>query len=108
MASSGSCRSTSHTPPRGRSGIRCTLAEFGQLPPAEKTDFLPDSLGGTDYGPGQVLTLPYYGLGSRNRTVTYCTLPLGEVAVRRGERVHATDGTVGQSKGWSSTPAATT
>ena len=32
-------------------------------------------------------------------TVIYDTLPLGEVAVHRGERVHATDGTVGQVQG---------
>ena len=32
-------------------------------------------------------------------TITYDTLPLGEVAVRRGERVHATDGTIGQVQG---------
>jgi hypothetical protein len=83
----------------GEVRLGCTLAEFDKLPPAEKTDFLPSSLGGTDYGPDQVLALPYYGLGSRYRTVTYYTLPLGEVAVRRGERVHATDGTAGQVEG---------
>ena len=31
--------------------------------------------------------------------ITYDTLPLGEVAVRRGEKVHATDGTIGQVQG---------
>jgi sporulation protein YlmC with PRC-barrel domain len=52
--------------------------------------------------------MPHYGLADRygirgrgwdSMTVTYDTLPLGEVAVRRGERVHATDGTVGQVQG---------
>ena len=31
--------------------------------------------------------------------IAYDTLPLGEVAVRHGEQVHATDGTIGQVQG---------
>ena len=34
-----------------------------------------------------------------SETVTYDTIPLGEVAVRRGEHVHATDGDIGQVEG---------
>ncbi len=34
-----------------------------------------------------------------SQTVTYDTVPLGEVAVRRGEHVHATDGDIGQVQG---------
>jgi hypothetical protein len=34
-----------------------------------------------------------------SETVTYDTVPVGEVAVRRGERVHATDGDIGQVEG---------
>ena len=34
-----------------------------------------------------------------SETVTYDTVPVGEVAVRRGERVHATDGEIGQVEG---------
>jgi hypothetical protein len=90
----------------GEIRLGCTLAGFDRLPPAEKTEFLPGSHNDTGYGPDQVLTLPYYGLADRydirvrgSMTVTYYTLPLGEVAVRRGERVHATDGTVGQVQG---------
>jgi hypothetical protein len=85
---------------RGEIRIRCTLAEFGKLPPTEKTGILPGSHNDTGYPPGQVLTMPYYGIGGQDSmTVTYDALPLGEVAVRRGERVHATDGTVGQVQG---------
>ncbi|MGH3155802.1 MAG: PRC-barrel domain-containing protein [Streptosporangiaceae bacterium] len=92
---------------RGEIQLGCTLAGFDELPPAVKTEFLPGSHNDTDYGPDQVLTSPYYGLadsyGIHGRgvatTVTHYTLPLGEVAVRRGERVHATDGTVGQVQG---------
>jgi sporulation protein YlmC with PRC-barrel domain len=83
----------------GEIQLGCTLAEFDKFPPAEKTDFLPSSLAGTDYGPGQVFARPYYGLASRYSMVTFYALPLGEVAVRRGERVHATDGTIGQVEG---------
>jgi hypothetical protein len=52
--------------------------------------------------------MPHYGLADRyghprarmgldDRHLRH--LALGEVAVRRGERVHATDGTVGQVQG---------
>jgi hypothetical protein len=91
----------------GEVQLGCTLAEFDELPAAEKTEFLPGIRSDAGYGPDQVLTLPYYGLADRygipvrggSMTVTHYTLPLGEVAVRRGERVHATDGTVGQVQG---------
>jgi sporulation protein YlmC with PRC-barrel domain len=90
----------------GEIRIRCTLAEFDELPAAEKTQFLPGSHHDAGYPPDQVLTMPYYGLADRynlprqaDMHITYDTLPLGEVAVRRGERVHATDGTVGQVQG---------
>ena len=87
--------------------LGCTLAEFDQLDPAEKTQFLPGSRHDTGYGPDQVLTRPYYGLNDSygigpagdSMTITYDTLPLGEVAVRRGEKVHASDGTIGQVQG---------
>jgi sporulation protein YlmC with PRC-barrel domain len=89
----------------GQVRLRCTVAEFEKLDFAEETQFLP---GGSDYGgygPGQVLSWPYYGLGMGMSlgnvppVVTYETLPLGEVAVRRGERVHATDGEIGRVQG---------
>jgi len=39
------------------------------------------------------------GLGNISQPVTYDTVPLGEVAVRRGELVHATDGEIGKVQG---------
>jgi sporulation protein YlmC with PRC-barrel domain len=54
---------------------------------------------------------PYYGLGgmdgvtadalagSTSQTVTYDMVPLGEVEVRRGDHVHATDGNIGKVQG---------
>ncbi len=98
--------------------LRCSAAEFATLGDAEQTeDFLPGS--GTDlgYGPGQVSTWPYYGLmgmgggmamgigGNASQPVVYDRLPLGEVAVRRGEHVHATDGTIGRVQGLVIDPA---
>lgn len=91
----------------GQIRLGCTLAEFDQLDPAEETQFLPGSRHHSGYGPDQVLTRPYYSLNDsygigRNAdsmTITYDTLPLGEVAVRRGENVHATDGTIRQVQG---------
>ena len=90
--------------------LRCTLAEFEQLGSAEETQFVPGSGGYAEYGPEQVLSWPYYGLGGAvgvqgelvapiSETVTYDTVPLGEVAVRRGDRVFATDGAIGTVQG---------
>ncbi len=84
--------------------LRCTLSDFDRLEIAEETQFLPGSMGYANYGPGQSLAWPYYGLGSAfvgddvgfgvgnvAPPVTIDVLPAGEVAVRRGEHVHATD-----------------
>jgi hypothetical protein len=97
-------------------GIRlsCTKAEFDKLDPAEETHFVAGSEH-PGYEPDQVWRLPYYGLsgvwtdgqgwdaggshGPRRRTVTYDSVPLGEVQVRRCEHVHATDGEIGLVEG---------
>jgi hypothetical protein len=97
-------------------GIRlsCTKAEFEKLDPAEETNFV----AGSDqpgYQPDQVLTLPYYGLsgvwtdgqgwdeggshGAHRQTITYDSVPLGEVQIRRGDHVEATDGEIGLVEG---------
>jgi sporulation protein YlmC with PRC-barrel domain len=94
----------------GEIRLRCTRAEFEDLGAAEQTQFVPGTRGYAAYGPEQVLAWPYSGLGSVagvagdmvsgvSETVTYDSIPLGEVAVRRGERVHATDGEIGQVEG---------
>jgi sporulation protein YlmC with PRC-barrel domain len=87
--------------------LRCTIAEFEALDDAEETDFLLGSGGYAGYGPGQVLSWPYYGLGgdlgigmgNMAQPVVYDKVPLGEVAVRRNEHVHATDGDIGRVQG---------
>lgn len=90
-------------PSGGHVRIRCTVAEFEELEHAEETQFLPGSGGHMDYEAGQALSQPYYGLahtvGEVPEPVTYDTVPLGEVAVRRGDQVHATDGPIGKVEG---------
>jgi sporulation protein YlmC with PRC-barrel domain len=103
----------------GEIRLGCTLAEFDKLDPAEETHFLPGIGSYGAYGPGQAVSWPYYGLlrnagtgfgggggldvglgiGNASLPVTYDTIPSGEVAVRRGDPVHATDGDIGQVQG---------
>ena len=83
--------------------LRCTLAEFGKLDPAEETQFLPGTPEYPGYDPGQMLFMPYYGRGMDGASVpvavTIDAVPLNEVEVRRGEHVHATDGPIGRVQG---------
>jgi hypothetical protein len=96
--------------------LRCTTAEFEALEEAEETQFLPGASGQWGYGQGQLLSLPYYplgmgglgmggmgmggvGVGIGPQPVTYDRVPPGEVDVRRGEHVHATDGDIGRVRG---------
>lgn len=94
----------------GEIRLRCTVAAFEQLDSAEETQFIPGSSGYAAYGPGQVVSWPYYGLGGGagvmdaemagvSQTVTYDKVPLGEVDVCRGDHVQATDGVIGRVQG---------
>jgi sporulation protein YlmC with PRC-barrel domain len=87
--------------------LRCSLEEFEHLDPAEETQFIPaaDMEG---YELEQAISWPYYSLGpgltavgpeALPMNVTYDAVPLGEVEVRRGEHVHATDGNIGRVQG---------
>ncbi len=78
----------------GEIHLRCTGEELEQLAQAEETQFLPGSLM-TGYGPEQAFGL----LQTVSRVVTYYTVPDGEVAVRRGDNVQATDGDIGRVHG---------
>jgi sporulation protein YlmC with PRC-barrel domain len=88
--------------------LRCAMSEFEALEDAEETRFLPGASGQWGYGQSQMLSQPYYGLGmvgvgmgmdAGPQAVTYDRVPVGEVEVRRGEHVHATDGPIGQVQG---------
>lgn len=99
----------------GEVRLRCTMEEFENLDPAEETQFIEGTGDFAGYGPGQVGYWPYYGLGGSGltaaamsplamdgippRTVVRDTVPLGEVEIRRGEPVHATDGDIGKVQG---------
>jgi len=88
----------------GEIRLGCSLAEFEELDPAEETRFLPGTPGYPDYDPDQILVMPYYNMGMAAAyagpiTVTYDTVPLDEVEVRRGDHVHATDGHIGRVHG---------
>lgn len=95
--------------------LRCTMAEFENLDHAEETQFLPGGSGAYGgYAAGQTFLWPYYGLaggmlgnslgggvgiGNAPLPVVHDTLPMGEVAVQRGDQVHASDGDIGQVQG---------
>jgi hypothetical protein len=83
--------------------LTCTLAEFDALPLAEEIELLPGS-GYAGYATGEAMSWPYYsagtiGPGNTTPAITYNTLPLGEVAIQRGEPVHAVDGQIGHVEG---------
>ena len=97
----------------GEIRLRCTKAEFENLAAAEETQFLPATSDYDGYGPAQIGFMPYYGLGGgmivpgvtpgdgeiAPQAVTCDTVPVGEVEVRRGEPVQATDGDIGRVQG---------
>jgi len=91
--------------------LRCTKAQFDALEEADETRLLPMTSGVWGYSSGELLALPYYGLGLEGAvmgggglsTKPVATVedrvPLGDVEVRRGEPVHATDGEIGRVQG---------
>lgn len=113
----------------GNVQLRCSISEFNALEPAEEAAFLPSSGDFEGYDSEHVLTHPYYrlgvgglgmsGLGMSNaglgatdpgapnlsKTVLSDTVPRGEVSVRRGDQVYATDGPIGSVHGLVIDPA---
>ena len=106
----------------GEIRLRCSLAEFEQLEPAEEVDLAE----GADYGGGygQAEAVQGYGnvgsmgvggsssgmgigmgLGHRTPTVLSHAVPLGETEVERHESVHAVDGEIGRVEGFVVDPA---
>jgi sporulation protein YlmC with PRC-barrel domain len=96
--------------------LACTIDEFDQLDPSQDTDYFPvDGYYGSHYGgyargygyPYMGASFwPYYGFGGLGYgsgwgrdTVSYEAIPAGEVTIRRGDPVHATDGDVGRIAG---------
>jgi sporulation protein YlmC with PRC-barrel domain len=109
--------------------LDCTMAQFGVLEPAEDTQFLPGSPASWGLGSEQVLSWPYYGLavggasvaggsvptlgsslasyrgldlqgaGAGPELLIEDRIPVGDIEVRRGDRVHAIDGDIGKVQG---------
>jgi sporulation protein YlmC with PRC-barrel domain len=111
--------------------LRCSMSEFEAFEDAEETKLLPGATGQWRYGQNQMSSFPYFslmgglGLGSMGMRVgglgglgladdgmglgpqleTIDRVPVGEVEVRRGQHVQATDGRIGRVKGLVVDPA---
>lgn len=95
--------------------LRCDAARFEALEPAQITEFLPAPADELGYPADRSLWLPYFPLAgaagpavgamyppdaaTEPPTVTHERVPAGEVQVRRGQPVHATDGEIGKVQG---------
>jgi sporulation protein YlmC with PRC-barrel domain len=95
--------------------LRCNMSEFKALEDAQETQFLPGPGGEWSNPHEQMLSWPYYqlgmpGMGSMGmgagmgmtggpQAIIYDRVPIDEVEVRRGDHVHATDGTIGRVQG---------
>jgi sporulation protein YlmC with PRC-barrel domain len=98
----------------GEVWLRCTMAEFDQLDPAEASYFFPGDEEYEIYRREQAVSWPHYAppgagppggpgdQGEVTQVVTVDTVPdqlPGEDELRRGERVHAKDGDIGHVQG---------
>jgi sporulation protein YlmC with PRC-barrel domain len=97
--------------------LACALEEFDRLDPSVDTDYFPmddDYYGpyyggyARGYGYDSAFTSfwPYYGYGGLGyggawgpEVVSHDAIPLGEVTIRRGDPVQATDGDIGKVAG---------
>jgi sporulation protein YlmC with PRC-barrel domain len=94
--------------------LRCTLAEFDHLDPAEETEIVEEEAGygGVGSAPGYIgpfgtgVVAPAYGAGigpgrgEATSIVVNDVIPLGETDVGHGEHVHALDGEIGRVEGF--------
>ena len=98
--------------------LGCTKSEFDALEAADETQFLPQQSGHMGYEPQHLYRLPFYGMGIQgalgqasdrgrqdHEQYTYDRVPVGEVEVRRGDHVDATDGAIGRVEGLVIDPA---
>jgi uncharacterized protein YrrD len=83
--------------------LRCSKADLKKMKPFMKTEFIeenvpPDNLGGDEmYGTGTIYYYPYIVSDTKIiESVTTQQIPMGELAIRRGSRVEASDGYVGK------------
>src|SRR5208282_2484294 len=90
----------------GQIRLRCTLAEFQTLRPAQETESVPDldPTGHPHGDPNQVSRSPMYPWSQfvrpeASQEVTVDSVPFGEVEVHRELTVLATDGEIGHVQG---------
>ena len=79
----------------GHIRLRCTLAEFDELDPAEEVELV-EGISGLGVGG---MAAPA-GIPEAVQAVVEDVVPLGETDVGRGEHVHALDGEIGQVEGF--------
>lgn len=95
--------------------LSCTVAEFEQQDDAEEIHFERPSEEAWSYAGGEAYAWPHYELGlvgglgpggmgdigpdDTPRPIVTDRIPAGEVEVRRGDPVHASDGWIGSVKG---------
>jgi sporulation protein YlmC with PRC-barrel domain len=94
--------------------LSCNATSFRALEASQDIEVLPASSNVWGYGTGQAYMWPYYGLGMSGgmgaggmgmglaggpQPVVIDRVPLGDVQVRRGDQVHATDGWLGSVQG---------
>jgi sporulation protein YlmC with PRC-barrel domain len=98
--------------------LKCTKPQFEVFELAEDAQLLSAEADHPGYEQEHVVALPYYGLRTDSagfagmpqhhispRVTLHDRVPVGEVAVRRGEHVHATDGQIGRVRGLVIDPA---
>jgi sporulation protein YlmC with PRC-barrel domain len=92
----------------GEIKLRCTIAEFGRLEPAEEQGLQASDSGRPLNHPGSArfigtgdggLTMANLRGNDDAKVASHDTVPMGEVDVRRGEPVYATDGEIGKIQG---------
>jgi hypothetical protein len=76
--------------------LRCTIAEFDRLDPAEEADLVE----GRGLGIPTIAGQPPTGIPRPARVTLEEVVPVGEEQVRPGDHVHALDGEIGQVRGF--------
>ena len=80
----------------GEIRLRCTIAEFGDLDPAEDRE-----VGERAYVEAAPATSTIYaGIPRPERTIVKEVVPVGEAQLEPGDHVHALDGEIGQVEGF--------
>ncbi len=80
----------------GEIRLRCTIAEFDRLDPAEETELVE----GPGLGIGGPIGAPPLGIPEPVQVIVQDVVPVGEAEVCPGDAVHALDGEIGHVQGF--------